>query len=73
MTSENPLWRQQRQVIQPAFHRRSLDRFETVMQEASQQVMDRLDPYAISGEPVDISAGDGSGDVGHRDPFTLLI
>lgn len=55
LTSENPLWRQQRQVIQPAFHRRSLDRFEYVMQEATQQMIRRLDAYAASGEAVDIS------------------
>lgn len=55
LTSENPLWRQQRQVIQPAFHRRSLGRFECVMQEATEQMVARLDECARSGEPVDIS------------------
>jgi cytochrome P450 len=55
LTSENPLWRQQRQVIQPAFHRRSLDRFEDVMQTATGQAVDRLEGHAREGEAVDIS------------------
>lgn len=56
LTSENPLWRQQRQVIQPSFHRRSLGRFEAVMRESTQEALDRLDGYIQSGEPIDISA-----------------
>jgi cytochrome P450 len=55
LTSENPLWRQQRQVIQPAFHRRSLGRFEDVMQTATAQAVDRLEVHAREGEAVDIS------------------
>lgn len=56
LTSENPLWRKQRQVIQPSFHRRSLGRFEATMQACTQQTLDRLDVVAAGGEPVDISA-----------------
>lgn len=55
LTSENPLWRQQRQVIQPAFHRRSLERFESVMHEAAQEMVRRLDNYARAGDVIDIS------------------
>ena len=34
LTSENPLWREQRRLIQPAFHRRSLDAFAGLMNDA---------------------------------------
>lgn len=56
LTSENPLWRQQRQVIQPAFHRRSLDRFEPVIHEATRQSLARLEAAARAGEVVNIAS-----------------
>mgnify|MGYP001347355731 CR=1 FL=1 len=43
LTSENPLWREQRRLIQPAFHRRSLPAFAQVMTVASCRSYDRLD------------------------------
>ncbi len=56
LTSENPLWRQQRQVIQPSFHRRSLSRFDHVMQQSTERAIQRLDQFAAAGDVVDISA-----------------
>lgn len=56
LTSENPLWRQQRQLIQPAFHRRSLSRYETMMVGATAASLKRLETAAHRGEPVDIAA-----------------
>lgn len=56
LTSENPLWRKQRHLIQPAFHRRSLGRYEALMTDATTRSMERLDAAADSGRAVDIAA-----------------
>jgi cytochrome P450 len=42
LTSENPLWREQRRLIQPAFHRRSLPAFAGLMTAAACRAVDRL-------------------------------
>lgn len=55
LTSENPLWREQRRLIQPAFHRHSLPRFAELMREAVQRSLDRLDAAAVRNQPVDIA------------------
>jgi cytochrome P450 len=55
LTSENPLWRQQRHLIQPAFHRRSLPKFAGLMQEAARRSLARLDCQAAEGGVVDIA------------------
>lgn len=54
LTSENPLWREQRRLIQPAFHRRSLPAFAGLMTDATCRSIDRL-RVMPSGEPVDIA------------------
>lgn len=56
LTSENPLWRQQRRLIQPAFHMRSLVRYEALMAEAALCSIERLEAAAALGRPVDIAA-----------------
>lgn len=55
LTSENPLWREQRRLIQPAFHRRTLPRFAEMMADCTQTTLERLDCAAETGEPVDIA------------------
>ncbi len=54
LTSENPLWREQRRLIQPAFHRRSLATFAGLMTDAACRTVDRLEALA-PGETVDIA------------------
>ncbi len=56
LTSENPLWREQRRLIQPAFHRRSLHRYEALMGAATMRSLERLETAAGSGQAVDIAA-----------------
>ena len=54
LTSENPLWREQRRLIQPAFHRRSLPAFAGLMTDATCRTIDRLRAVP-PGETVDIA------------------
>ncbi len=54
LTSENPLWREQRRLIQPAFHRRSLPAFAGLMTAATCRSIDRLRAMPPD-EPVDIA------------------
>jgi len=54
LTSENPLWREQRRLIQPAFHRRSLPAFAQLMTDAAGRTVERL-AAAPPGQPVDIA------------------
>lgn len=54
LTSENPLWREQRRLIQPAFHRRSLPAFAQLMTAATGRTVERL-AAVPRGEPVDIA------------------
>lgn len=56
LTSENPLWRKQRHLIQPAFHKRSLVKFADQMAAATQRTVDRLDQFAAAGQMVDIAS-----------------
>jgi cytochrome P450 len=55
LTSENPLWRQQRRLIQPAFHQKNLAKFASLMREATRQMLARLEGYAARNEPFDIA------------------
>lgn len=54
LTSENPLWREQRRLIQPAFHRRSLATFAGLMTDAACRTVARLEAIP-PGETVDIA------------------
>jgi len=55
MTSEGELWRRQRRMIQPAFHRRVLDRFGSLIAEVNDKYADRWAMKAARGEPIDVS------------------
>ena len=55
LTSENPLWRQQRRLIQPAFHRRSLVKFVDLMQIATSKMVTKIENYAAQNEPFDMA------------------
>lgn len=55
LTSENPLWREQRRLIQPAFHRHSLPKFAELMREAVLRSLERLDAAAAEDRPMDVA------------------
>ena len=55
LTSENPLWRKQRRLIQPFFHRRYLANFADLMVKATNEMLARVDGYAAQNEPFDIA------------------
>ncbi|MCA9934143.1 MAG: cytochrome P450, partial [Anaerolineales bacterium] len=55
LTSENPLWRQQRRLMQPAFHRHNLANFIELMSERTNQMLARWDLFAEEQRPFDIA------------------
>ncbi len=55
LTSEPPLWRKQRRLMQPAFHRNNLVKFVDLMVDATHQMLNRLETYAASGKPFDMA------------------
>jgi cytochrome P450 len=55
MTSEGDFWRRQRRMMQPAFHRRVLDRFASLVSEVNELYAERWAQHARRGEPVDVS------------------
>lgn len=55
LTSENPLWRKQRRLIQPFFHRNYLANFAELMVEATNEMLARVEAYAAQNEPFDIA------------------
>lgn len=55
LTSENPLWREQRRLIQPAFHRHSLPKFAELMKAAVLHALDRLDRAAAEDRIINIA------------------
>lgn len=55
LTSENPLWREQRRLIQPAFHRHSLPKFAELMEAAVLHALDRLDRAAAEDRIINIA------------------
>ena len=55
LTSENPLWRRQRRLIQPFFHRKYLVNFTDLMVEATNQMLARFEQYAAQKAPFDMA------------------
>jgi cytochrome P450 len=55
MTSEGELWRRQRRMMQPSFHRRVIDRFSTLIHEVNERYAQRWAEAAARGEPVNVS------------------
>lgn len=56
LTSDGDLWRRQRRLAQPAFHRRHITSFGQTMTTATQQMLDRWHTAAQQGQPLDVSA-----------------
>ena len=54
VTSEGELWRRQRRIMQPAFHRKQIAGFADTMGRVSEVTLKRLEQYARSGEVVDM-------------------
>jgi cytochrome P450 len=55
-TSEGSLWLRQRRLAQPAYHRKQLANFGSVMSAAAQSMVERCAEHAKSGRPLDIAA-----------------
>jgi cytochrome P450 len=55
MTSEGDLWRRQRRMMQPAFHRRVLDRFAALIREVNDDYARRWEEKAARREPVNLT------------------
>ncbi len=55
LTSENPLWRTQRRLMQPAFHQRQVAGFGEVMVAATTALFPEWDEAAAAGRPIDIA------------------
>jgi len=56
MTSEGDLWRRQRRMMQPSFHRRVIDQFARLIGEVNDKYAERWAAAAARGEPVNISS-----------------
>ena len=54
VTSGGELWRKQRRIMQPAFHRKQIANFAEIMARISKEAVERLRPYSLTGEVIDI-------------------
>lgn len=55
LTSENPLWRRQRRLMQPAFHQRHLVTFGDLITQATATMLERWWTYACEGTAFDVA------------------
>src|SRR5690348_11746231 len=55
MTSEGELWRRQRYMMQPFFHRRVITQFAATLGTENDRLIERWDRLAGSGEPVNVT------------------
>jgi enediyne biosynthesis protein E7 len=56
MTSEGALWRRQRRMMQPSFHRRVIDQFSALISEVNEKFAQRWEAQSARGEPVNVSS-----------------
>jgi cytochrome P450 len=56
LTSEGPLWRRQRKLMAPMFHRQRVAAFGALMVDATLAMLDRWSSMAEHGEPFDVAA-----------------
>jgi cytochrome P450 len=56
MTSEGAFWRRQRRMMQPAFHRRVIDQFSTLISEVNEKFAQRWAEQCARGESVNVSS-----------------
>jgi len=57
ITSEGEFWRRQRRMMQPAFHRKVIERFAGVIDELNAAMFDRWTAAAERSEPVNLTQG----------------
>ena len=55
ITSEGEFWRRQRRMMQPAFHRKVIERFASVIHQLNEALLDRWAAAATRGEPVNLT------------------
>src|SRR5690348_858390 len=55
MTSEGELWRRQRYMMQPFFHRRVITEFARLIAEANERLLERWDVLSRRGEAVNLT------------------
>ncbi len=55
MTSEGELWRRQRRMMQPPFHRKGIERFGEIILWCNEQLLARWDDAAERGEPINLT------------------
>jgi cytochrome P450 len=55
LTSEGEFWRRQRRMIQPAFHRRRIEQFVSLMLEEIESVLARWEPISLQGRSFDVA------------------
>ncbi|HEY3785017.1 MAG TPA: cytochrome P450 [Steroidobacteraceae bacterium] len=55
MTSEGELWRRQRYMMQPFFHRRVITQFAATLAEANDRLIERWERLAEAREPVNVT------------------
>jgi cytochrome P450 len=53
LTSEGEVWSRQRQLIQPAFQRQRLNKFASVVTDATSPMLERWSAYAEQGQSID--------------------
>jgi len=53
--SEGDLWRQQRRLMHPPFTARAVEQFAQEMVEATDEMLDRWEPFATRGEALDVN------------------
>ena len=56
LTSEGEVWRQQRRLIQPAFHRQRIDNLGGLMIEETGKLLKKWSEYASKGQAIDIAS-----------------
>ncbi|HEV7444162.1 MAG TPA: cytochrome P450, partial [Steroidobacteraceae bacterium] len=55
MTSEGELWRRQRYMMQPFFHRRVVTEFARTLDAVNERFIERWDGYAARAEPLNVT------------------
>ena len=55
MTSEGAFWRRQRRMMQPAFHRRVIDRFGGLIHDVNEKFAARWAAKSAAGEPINLT------------------
>ena len=55
MTSEGDLWRRQRRLIQPFFHRRVVEQYAALIAQSVDACLDRWARIAATGDPIDVT------------------